>query len=96
MISARSLSRAEASFTWSTCRALVATGRTKEPPIPAEAMEADNPDSVPSENAAVWDMDWSFSRVERAILSGKVWVWMSKIMGSDSFLDKNGRSPQYM
>ena len=69
-------------MTWTTCRALVATGRTRQPSMPALSMEARSPASVPSEKATVWDMDWSFSMVERAILSGKVWVWMSKIMAA--------------
>ena len=69
---ARSFIRAEASLTWTTCRALVATGRTRQPATPALFMEARSPASVPSEKATVWHMDWSFSMVGRAILSGKV------------------------
>ena len=37
--------------------------------------------TVPSAKATVWHRDWSFWMVGAAILSGKVWVWMSKIMG---------------
>ena len=83
--SPRSFIRAEASFTWGTCRALVATGMTTERSTPARAMEAARPAAVPSEKGTVWDRCLSLSRVAAAILSGKVWVWMSTIMAKAPF-----------
>ena len=59
---------------WSTWRALVATGSTTEVSIPAVAMDARSPFTVPSEKGFVWDAACNLSTAAEAMASGKVWV----------------------
>ena len=64
----------------STCRGAVATGSTTERSTPDSAMDARRPSGVPSVKGRVWLAALSFSRVDAAILGGKVWVWKSITM----------------
>ena len=62
------------SLMWGTCFGLVATGSTTETSMPAVAMDARSPFTVPSVKGFVWDAACNLLTAAGAIASGKVWV----------------------